>query len=104
MVKGVVGPGIPPDFAVPAACGDLVPVAMAWLTLALRKTNLFQAALWLFNLWGTTDLLFAFFQGLYGVRIEAGALGSTFFIPTVYVPLLLCTHVIVFGLLARGGR
>jgi hypothetical protein len=32
-------------------------------------------------------------------RIEPAALGATFFIVAVYVPLLLCTHTIVFVLL-----
>ena len=103
MIKGVAAPDLPSAFAAPAAYGDLVAVVLAWLAIALRRTKLFRPALWAFNLWGTADLLFAFFQGLYGVRIEAGALGATFFIPTVYVPLLLCTHVIVFALLAQRG-
>jgi hypothetical protein len=38
-----------------------------------------------FNVWGTADFLFAFYQGLFEVRISPGGLGATFFIPTVAV-------------------
>jgi hypothetical protein len=56
----------------------------------------------MFNLWGITDLLYAFYQGLIGVGIKPGQLGAAFFIPTVAVPLLFVTHVLVFRLLLRG--
>jgi len=35
---------------------------------------------------------------------HGGALGATFFISAVYGPLLLCTHIIVFGLHLQQGR
>ena len=57
---------------------------------------------WLFNLWGTADLLYAFYQGLIGVRFNPGQLGAAFFIPTVAVPLLFITHGLIFRLLLRG--
>jgi hypothetical protein len=101
MIQGVVSPTLPPGFAVPAAYGDLVAVLLAWLALLLRGKPLFIAAVWSFNLWGTLDLLLAFFQGLLGVGIQPSSLGAAFFIPTVYVPLLLCTHAMLFILLVR---
>lgn len=58
---------------------------------------------WLFNLWGTADLLYAFYQGLIGVGIRPGQLGAAYFIPTTVVPLLLITHGLVFRLLLSGG-
>ena len=57
---------------------------------------------WVFNLWGIADLLYAFYQGMIGVGIKPGQLGAVFFIPTVAVPLLFVTHVLVFRLLLRG--
>jgi hypothetical protein len=54
---------------------------------------------WVFNLWGTADLFYAFYQGLLGVGIKPGHLGAAYFIPTTVVPLLLITHGLVFRLL-----
>ena len=53
---------------------------------------------WLFNLWGTLDLMVAFYQGLFGVRIDPSSLGAAYFIPTVLVPPLLVTHGLTFDL------
>jgi hypothetical protein len=101
LIPGVVGPGLSLAFAAPAAYGDLVAVGLAWLALALGRHPAARVALWVFNVWGTLDLLFAFYQGLVGAGIQPSSLGAAFFIPTVGVPLLLCTHVIVFVLLLR---
>lgn len=54
---------------------------------------------WIFNLWGAADLLYAFYLGLFGVGVEPGLLGAAFFVPTLIVPLLLITHGFVFRLL-----
>jgi hypothetical protein len=56
---------------------------------------------WLFNLWSTAAFLFAFYQGLFGVRIDITMLGAAFFIPTIAVPPLLITHALIFWLLTR---
>ncbi len=101
MIPGVVSPSLPVAFAVPATYGDLVTVVLAWVALLLRRTRGFVLALWIFNTWGTLDLIFAFFQGLFGVDMEPSLFAAAFFIPTVYVPLLLCTHFIIFILLLR---
>jgi len=39
-------------------------MSLAWLALALGRCPGSRAALWAFNLWGTADLLFAFYQGI----------------------------------------
>lgn len=104
LVTGVAAPDLSVGFSVPAAYGDLIAVALAWVALAVRSSPSFKACLLAFNLWGTADLLYAFYQGLFGARIEAGTLGATFYIPTLYVPLLLCTHIIIFLLLARSAK
>lgn len=101
LIPGIVGPALSSGFAAPAAYGDLVAVCLAWLALALGRRPGSRVALWVFNVWGTADLLFAFYQGLIGVRIQPSSLGATYFIVTVYVPLLLCTHAILFVLLLR---
>jgi hypothetical protein len=51
---------------------------------------------------GTLDLLNAFYQAdRLGVGIAPGLQGAAYFIPTVVVPLLLVTHVLVFCILLR---
>src|SRR5262249_34196928 len=56
---------------------------------------------WVFNLWGSADLLYAFYQGN-SVGFAPGQLGAAFFIPTFVVPLLLITHGLMFRLLLQG--
>jgi hypothetical protein len=103
LIPGVTGSGLPRDFAAPGAYGDLIAVILAWAALALRRGVAGNAALWVFNLWGTGDLLFAFYMGLFDPDFHPADLGATFYIPTVYVPLLLCAHFMIFVLLLRPG-
>jgi TRAP-type mannitol/chloroaromatic compound transport system permease large subunit len=57
-------------------------------------------AAWICNLWGIADLLNAFYQANQA-GLSAGQLGATYFIPTVFVPLLFVTHVLMFRLLLQ---
>ena len=104
LVPGVVSPSLPLAFAAPAAYGDLLAAVLAVVTtLALiRRASWAIGLVWLFSVWGTADLLYANYQGLFGVHVAPGALGAAFFIPTVLVPLLLVTHGLIFWLLLRG--
>jgi hypothetical protein len=106
LVPGVVSPSLPSALAAPAAYGDLVAAILAVAaTIALSRRASFAISLvWLFNVWGATDLLFAFYQGLFGIQLEPGALGAAFFIPTAVVPPLLITHGLIFWLLVRLGQ
>jgi hypothetical protein len=58
---------------------------------------------WVFNVWGAADLLFAYYQGLFTVQLDARLLGAAYFIPTVFVPAALITHGLIFRLLVRPG-
>ena len=102
VVPGVVSPDLPAEFARPAAYGDLIAAVLALVALAGLASRFGLGLVWAFNLWGVADLLYAFYQGLIGVGIKPGQLGAAFFIPTVAVPLLFVTHVLVFRLLMRG--
>jgi hypothetical protein len=55
---------------------------------------------WIFNLWGSADLLNAFYQANHA-GLMAGQLGATYFIPTLVVPLLLITHGLAFRILLQ---
>jgi hypothetical protein len=102
LVPGVVSPDLPAGFAHPAAYGDVVAAILALAALFALPSRLGMGLVWLFSLWGTGDLLHAIYQGRIGVGVEPGQLGAAYFIPTVVVPLLLITHVLVFRLLLRG--
>lgn len=103
LVPGVVSPDLPSAFARPAAYGDLVAAVLALLALVALRSPPGIGLVWVFNLWGSADLLHAFYQGRVGVGFEPGQLGAAYFIPTVVVPLLLVTHVLVFRLLLERG-
>jgi hypothetical protein len=98
----VTGGALPPGFAVPAAYGDLLTTGLAWFSIfALRlRPGLALPLVWLFNLVGITDLLFAMYQGAV-TGLPFFHLGVAWLLLTFYVPLLLVSHVIVFWLLLR---
>jgi hypothetical protein len=98
LVPGVVSPDLPSAWAVPAAYGDLIAAVLALLALPGLKRRLGIALVWVFNLWGSADLLYAFYQGNQ-IGLEPGQLGAAYFIVTVLVPLLLITHGLMFWLL-----
>jgi hypothetical protein len=99
LVPGVVSPDLPAAFAQSAAFGDLTAAILALLSLLLPRAAGIAVA-WIFNLWGTADLLNAFYQAN-NAGLVAGQLGAAYFIPTVVVPLLLVTHGLAFRILLR---
>ena len=103
LVPGVVSPDLPAAFAQPEAYGDLVAAILALLSLLLLPRGAGLAIAWIFNLWGSVDLLNAFYQGN-AAGLLAGQLGATYFIPTLFVPLLLITHGLAFRVLLQPRR
>ena len=104
LVPGVVSPSLPRAFAAPAAYGDLIAAILAVIaTLALDASVAWATlAVWLFNIWGSLDLLHAVYKGQVRLRMGPELLGAAFFIPTLVVPPLLVTHGLIFVLLLRG--
>ncbi|MEJ2688772.1 MAG: hypothetical protein P8130_02240 [Deltaproteobacteria bacterium] len=104
LVPGVVSESLPKAWAVPAGYGDLVAGIFAIIsTVALDQAASWAiAAVWIFNVWGAADLLFAFYKGA-RVRLEPGSLGAGFYIVTAIVPPLLVSHALIFWLLMRTG-
>ena len=100
LVPGVVSPDLPASFAHSAAYGDIAAATLALLALLTLPRSVGIAIAWIFNLWGTFDLLNAFYQANHA-GLTAGQLGSTYFIPTVAVPLLLITHGLAFRILLQ---
>ena len=98
LIPGVVSPDLPAAFAAPAAYGDLIAAVLALLALAVLRSGFGLFVVWVFNVWGTADLLYAFYEGN-RVDLDPGQLGAAYFIVVVLVPLLLITHGLVFRLL-----
>lgn len=103
LIPGVVSPTLSGTvFARGLAYGDLAAATLALLALAALRTRWAGALVWIFNIFGTADLLNAFYQGSrISLANTPGILGAAYFIPVLAVPLLLVTHVLVFRLLTR---
>ena len=101
LVPGLVAQPLPEAFAGPAAYGDLIAAVLALLALIALRAGWVGAVpmVWLFNTVGTIDLL----NALRHVNV-APNFGSTWYIPTFLVPLLLVTHFMIFVRLSRRPR
>lgn len=100
LVPGVVSPDLPPAFAHSAAYGDVIAATLALLSLLSLTRGAGVVIAWIFNLWGSIDLLNAFYQANHA-GLLAGQLGAAYFIPTFVVPLLLITHGLAFRILLQ---
>src|SRR6266481_2215970 len=101
LTRGATYPGLPQEFAYPAAFGDLVTAIIAFVAIpfVLRGSVLAKPIVWIFNIFGTVDLLAAITTAtIYNAPI---AMGPAYWIPAVAVPLLLVTHYVTFVLLLR---
>ncbi|PDT77849.1 hypothetical protein [Bradyrhizobium sp. C9] len=103
LVIGFVSPEVNPVFAGAVGWGDLTAAALALLAMAALSWR-WPAAIpivWFFNIWGTLDLLNAYFMGA-TKNADPGLFGAGIYIPALYVPLLLVSHVMVFMILMRA--
>jgi len=99
LAPGAVYPGIPAQFAYPAAFGDLLTAALA-MTAILTGTP--RALVWTFNVVGTLDLLAAItLATIYGAP---DFMGAAYWIPAFWVPALLVTHYLTFLLLTNNEK
>src|SRR6516225_2125603 len=88
LVPGVVSPDLPSTFAQSAAYGDIIAALLALLALLSLPGAAGVVMVWIFSLWGSADLVNAFYQANHA-RLTAGQLGAAYFMPTFVVPLLL---------------
>ena len=100
FVPGVVSPDLPWAFAASAAFGDIVAAMLALLSLLFLRSGTGVAFAWIFNFWGSLDLVNAFYQAN-ATGLSPGQLGAAYFIPTLIVPLLLITHGLMFRILLQ---
>jgi len=96
LTRGATYPGLPQEFAYPAAFGDLVTAIIAFVAipLVLRGSRLAKLMVWTFNIFGTIDLLAAITTAtIYNAPVT---MGPAYWIPAFWVPLLLVTHYVTF--------
>ena len=96
LTRGATYPGLPPEFAYPAAFGDLATAIIAFVAipLVLRGSRLAKPIVWTFNIFGTLDLLAAITTAtIYNAPVT---MGPAYWIPACWVPLLLVTHYVTF--------
>ena len=101
LTRGATFPGMPLQFAYPAAFGDLITAVLAFAAIpfVLHGSRLAKPAVWVFNIVGTLDLLAAItFATIYNAPVT---MGPAYWIPAFWVQLLLVSHYVTFVLLAR---
>jgi hypothetical protein len=99
LTRGATYPGLPPEFAYPAAFGDLITAIIALIAIpfVLHRSVFARPIVWIFNVFGTVDLLVAITTAtVYNAPV---AMGPAYWIPAFWVPLLLVTHYVTFVIL-----
>src|SRR5437868_10658358 len=84
LTRGATYPGLPPQFAYPAAFGDLLTAIIALVTIpiVLRRSSLAKPAVWVFNVFGTVDLVVAItLATIYNAPV---AMGPSYWIPAFW--------------------
>ncbi|MGH2405810.1 MAG: hypothetical protein ACRDGN_15315 [bacterium] len=104
LAPGATYAGIPPQFAYPAAFGDLLAALLALVAVpaVVRNAKAGPALLWAFNVEGTLDLIAA--VSLATIFRAWDYMGAAYWIPAVWVPALLVTHYITFVVLLQKAR
>ena len=104
LAAGATYPGVPAQFAYPAAFGDLVAALFALAAIPAVAGNWRGARLlvWIFNVEGTVDLIAAI--TLATIYDASPYMGPAYWIPAFWVPALLVTHYITFVVLLRPWR
>jgi hypothetical protein len=101
LTRGATYPGMPMQFAYPAALGDLLAAVLAFAALVavVRNHRAARALVWVFNVEGTLDLVAAI--ALANAYRAPAFMGPAYWIPGFWVPALLVTHYITFLVLRR---
>jgi hypothetical protein len=100
LVAGFVSPELSSDFASKVGWGDFIAAVLALFSMGALswRWSIAIPVVWIFNIWGTLDLLNAYYMGVTQLR-DPGLMGAGIYVPALYVPLLLVSHVLIFLLL-----
>jgi hypothetical protein len=106
LMPGLVSPELPRAFAVPTAYGDLTAAALALLALGCVRYEYAATVptLWLFNIAGLLDLIYANLS-TFKDHVDPVYLGVSYYLAVLNVPAMVVVHVLIFAyLLKRPGR
>jgi len=103
LVTGMVDPKLPTAFLSSAAYGDLLEAALAFASIFALHGNWRVAVplVWVANTWGFADLL----NGVRGVlqwNVPSFNLGTFWYVYTFYAPLVIVSHLMIFGILIKS--
>jgi len=101
-MPGVVRDDLPQEFALPTAYGDLTAVILALVALwAVRNDSaLARPLLWLFNIVGLLDLMYAQIA-TFIYDVNPASLGASYYLVVLNVPAMVVVHIIMILLLLR---
>ena len=104
IVIGFVSPAFSSVVSHQIAWGDFVAAVLALFSIAALtwRWALEIPIVWILNLWGTADLLNAYYKGVTQVA-DVGLFGAAIYIPALFVPILLTAHTLAFMLLLKSG-
>jgi hypothetical protein len=102
LIPGLVSRDLPAAFARPVAYGDLTAVALALIALWALRYELAVAipAVWLFNVVGISDLIYANVS-TFKDRVDPASLGAAYYLAVANVPAMIVVHVLIFAYLLR---
>jgi hypothetical protein len=102
QMPGLVSPELPTAFAGPVGYGDLTAVVLALIALAALRYEVTFAlpAVWLFNLAGLADLIYANIS-TFKDHVDPVSLGVSYYLAVVNVPAMIVVHVVIFAYLLR---
>jgi hypothetical protein len=102
QMPGLVSPELPAAFAGPVGYGDLTAVVLALIALAALRYEVTFAlpAVWLFNLAGLADLIYANVS-TFKDHVDPVSLGVSYYLAVVNVPAMIVVHVVIFAYLLR---
>jgi hypothetical protein len=102
LMPGLVSPQLPGAFAIPTAYGDLAAALLALLALAcVRSENAAATAMvWLFNIVGLLDLIYANIS-TFKDQVDPTYLGVSYYLAVLNVPAMVVVHALIFAYLLR---
>jgi len=103
LVTGMVDSKLPAGFLFSAAYGDLLEAALALASILALRSH-WRAAIplvWVANTWGFADLLNGV-RGVVQLNVPSFDLGTCWYIYTFYAPVVIVSHVLIFGILLRS--
>jgi hypothetical protein len=104
LVPGMVDPKLPTEFLSSAAYGDLLAAALAFASIFALRINWRVAIplVWVANTWGFVDLLNGV-RGVLQLNVPSFNLATLWYVYTFYAPLVLVSHLMIFGILLKSG-